>query len=64
MDRRTRIFAGKFCVECKRMIIERPDRLPLCSDCERILTEKAAAHLPKLARKGKLELVSDAVIKE
>lgn len=62
MERRSRIFKQGLCVECKGPTL-RIDGMPLCSQCEKKLTEKAARVLSKMSDKGKIELQSEAVLK-
>jgi len=51
------------CAKCKLPMLVRPDNLPLCSGCEKLMLEEVAQKFPHLAKGGKLRLYSRAQTK-
>ena len=56
------IFQRGKCPVCGGYVLDRPDNLPFCSECERKMTQQYAEKIrPDKAKAGKVELFSEMV---
>lgn len=46
------------CVKCGAPMV-RMDNIPFCSQCEKKVTQEVSQRIPKLSKKGTIELRSD-----
>ena len=58
MARMPTALAGHRCGRCKGFMLTRPDKIPLCSECEKKMVAEIKARVPKV--RGKV-LVSERV---
>jgi len=55
-------FKQGVCARCGGLVLDRPDNLPLCSECERKMTQEFTEKIrPDLAKKGPIKLFTKVI---